>query len=190
MSRYHWPAIVFLLIAVGGSFQYREWAFSVIPGWHTPIVPPVFYLGLGVQAVSLLAAVGYWWLAKRTRKIHWGWFLAHLVFTIPAGFYTYFTDIFWEITQTSPAEARQQALAITRLFVGMGLALGLGQVLFFTYWVKAWRGQPFVIQPRSRCTSRGPAKILPSRASRAAEMPSWATLRRQWPRAAAGWPPK
>ena len=67
-----------------------DFATSVVPGWHTTIIPPYLLMNLIVAIILLLVTLAYRKISKKIKKVNWKFFLLHLVLTIPLVFYIIF----------------------------------------------------------------------------------------------------
>lgn len=136
MTRPYIPFLAFLillLLTIPFSFDF---ATSVVPGWHTTILPPYFIWGLIVVFVLLLVTIGYWLLSKRTDKINWTLFAIHFLLTIPTIIFLRFPTILLDVELTDQdkliraIEFRMKIIPIAwTLFI-------IGKILFLVYFIR------------------------------------------------------
>lgn len=82
---------VFLTLGVV-SFPYyiiylqSDYLSSIVPGWHTTIIPDSIFVNLAKFIILLIVTIYYWKLSKITTTIKFKNFLIHLLLTIPGVF--------------------------------------------------------------------------------------------------------
>ena len=136
MTRPYIPFLAFLillLLTIPFSFDF---ATSLVPGWHTTILPPYFIWGLFVMIILLLVTIGYWLLSKRTDKTNWTLFAIHFILTIPTIIYLKFPSIFLEVRSTDQNKLLE-ALEFRMRLIPVAWALFIaGQILFLIYYIR------------------------------------------------------
>ena len=75
-------ALIYSLILLALLINY-EYATSVIPGWHTTILPSQTVIQIVVGLWLFVLSVGYWMLKLRKININKKLFVAHLLLTLP-----------------------------------------------------------------------------------------------------------
>ena len=136
MTRPYIPFIAFLillLLTIPFSFDF---ATSVVPGWHTTILPLYFIWGLIVVIVLLLATIGYWLLSKRTDKFNWTLFAIHFLLTIPTIIFLKFPTILLDV-QLPDQDKLIRAIEFRMKLIPIAWTLFIaGQILFLIYYVR------------------------------------------------------
>jgi hypothetical protein len=124
---------VLLLLTIPFSFDF---ATSVVPGWHTTIIPLYFVGGLLVIIVLLLVTIGYWLLSKQVDKTSWTLFALHFFLTIPTAIFVNFPSIFLDVQQTNQEEIIKAIYFRMKLIPVAWTFFILGQILFIIYFVR------------------------------------------------------
>jgi hypothetical protein len=84
MRLYYLACILFaILLGMTNPFSV-DMGSSIVPGWHTMIVPPMTILNILISVILVLVIVAYWSLTKKTNRAHWFNLVIHFTLTIPA----------------------------------------------------------------------------------------------------------
>lgn len=127
------PVFLFALFFIL-SITSVEFASSVVPGWHTTIFPPYFFISVAVLAILLVVTIGYWILARRG-AFNLPFFITHMILTLPAVLFTRSPEILGFIDESS--NVNEQSMPLTTMIVFAAFALFmLGQVLFAIYFFR------------------------------------------------------
>jgi hypothetical protein len=136
MRRPYIPFLAFLsLLLMTIPFPF-DFATSVVPGWHTTILPPYFIWGLIVLIVLLLVTIGYWLLSKRTDKRNWTLFAIHFALTIPTVIYLKFPSILLDVQLTEQNELIRAIEFRIRLIPFAWTLFLVGQIIFLIYFFR------------------------------------------------------
>lgn len=142
MKKSQIPFYIFLLLfmlTIPLSFNKYSlnFATSVVPGWHTTILPPYFFMNIVVSIILLLVTIAYRKLSKRTKPVNWLVFIIHFTLTIPVTLYILFPSfidnlLFKVIQQNERVNFSWMIILVFAPYI-MFMA---GQVLFAIFYFK------------------------------------------------------
>jgi hypothetical protein len=115
------------------SFDY---ATSVIPGWHTIILPPSTSAIIIIFILTLLATIAYWALEKYRHKIAKEIFWIHLLFSIPAILLTRIPFLFLMLRGSDFQKIQKQLLLSEIILYSVYIIFIAGQIIYFTYFIR------------------------------------------------------
>jgi hypothetical protein len=133
MPKQYIPFFTFLALLLFFLFPF-DFATSVVPGWHTTIFPPHFFLWLVIIIFLFLSTIGYWFLAKRVGKINWMSFFVHLVLNIPSLIFIKFPSFFLDLEVLYVFDLSKTLLIKSILLVL--ILFMIGQALFVIHFVR------------------------------------------------------
>src|SRR5688572_3684243 len=108
MQKKHIPFLTFLVfffLTIPLSFINfsTDYATSVVPGWHTTILPPYFLMNIFISIIILLVTFAYWKLSRKQIFLDWIVFLVHVILTLPVILYiiypVFFDKLFFSLFQ-------------------------------------------------------------------------------------------
>jgi uncharacterized membrane protein YtjA (UPF0391 family) len=128
MVRY---SLLFLVIALIATIEsLGGFSVSVIPGWHTVIVPPFMMLSILLLLWLCLLPVGYLILERKNNTLTKRPIVMHLMLTL---FYFFYSN----------GGARYYYTPVGLLLKFMSLAFfAIGQVIFIIYFVRTISSNP------------------------------------------------
>ena len=128
--------IVSALVSILSIPMWFDTATSVVPGWHTAILPPAFIAAVIVYLFILIVTVAYLLLYLKAGTINRKVFISHILLTLPSILLTIFPELtFYPHTNDVDVLQRQITLAI-RIVSGAYLLFIAGQVLFTVYFIQ------------------------------------------------------
>jgi hypothetical protein len=120
-------SLLFFIIAIIATMEYFADAVTVVvPGWHTTILPPMFYVSIFILASLYVQALGYFVLELKKKHVAKKWILFHLATTL---FYFVYTN--WPSLGTLAYEDESSSLALMAPFF-------LGQLVFVVIFIRAF----------------------------------------------------
>ncbi len=84
MQKRNIPFILFLLLLCFAWQFSCNLAFSVVPGWHTTIYPPYFFMSVAFYLSLLFVAFGYRALGKKGIVVKSKIYIAHILLILPS----------------------------------------------------------------------------------------------------------
>jgi hypothetical protein len=136
MSKPYTPFLAFLILLMLTIPFSFDFAYSVVPGWHTTIFPPYFILEFLVIIILLFVAIGYWLLSKRVDKTNWALFAIHFTLTIPTIIFLKFPSIFLNV-EPIEYEKLLKSMEFQMKLVPVAWTLFIaGQILFLIYYIR------------------------------------------------------
>lgn len=128
------PVFLFALLFIW-VISSVEYASSVVPGWHTTIFPPYFFISLSLLVILLVVIVGYWILAKRG-TFHLSFFIIHMTLTLPAVLFSRLPSLLTLMDGPDILVNEQPILFSTVAVFASFVLFMLGQVLFAIYFFR------------------------------------------------------
>ncbi|TDP00352.1 hypothetical protein [Flavobacterium sp. 245] len=112
--------------------------FSIIPGWHTTIVPGQIVSNLIKFLILLIVTICYWKLSQIQYEINFKKFLIHLLLTIPAIFVGRFS--LYELISPDSIKPKDfinciQIIVLLNIFIS--ILFFLGQTLFLRFYYQS-----------------------------------------------------
>lgn len=122
MVRY---SFLFLVIALISTIEFIcGFAVSVVPGWHTVIVPPFMIFSIILLSWLYLLSIGYFVLERKNRQPNQRMFIIHLALTLLFFFYSNGDNSFYNTPK-----------GFLSFMVPLGLFL-IGQLIFIIIFVR------------------------------------------------------
>jgi hypothetical protein len=122
MIRY---SLLFLVIALIATIEFiGGFAVSVVPGWHTVIVPPFMIFSIILLSWLYLLSIGYFVLERKNRQLTQRMFIIHLALTLLFFFYSNCENSFYNTPN-----------GFLSFMVPLGLFL-VGQLIFIIIFVR------------------------------------------------------
>lgn len=145
MKQSYIPIYVFvflLILTIPFSFDEfsLEFATSVVPGWHTTILPPYFLINLIVSLIMLFVIIFYWKISKKTNRVNLKIFFIHLLLTIPA-----IIEIAWPLIIDNLLMQHIESIgfqSIVSLITAPYILFIGGQIIFFVYYIRTFKIKP------------------------------------------------
>lgn len=125
--------LVLLLLTIGYRFNF---AVSVVPGWHTAILPPCSIAAMAVVIFLLFAATGYWLLSERAVKINRALFITHFILTMPNVIFLMAPSIFVNTQQADQFGVMKDISFRMKLIPAAWILFIAGQALFLIYFIR------------------------------------------------------
>ncbi len=135
MKKSHIPFFAFLVLLIIMLFPF-DFAVSVIPGWHTIILPPYFIWTCIIVIVLFIITIGYWYLSKRVDTINWILFAFHFILTIPTVIFLNFPSRFLNEQHLGYQEIMQSISLQIQLVYTVSVLFIIGQMFFVVYFVR------------------------------------------------------
>ena len=135
MQRKYIPFFVFALL-LASILVGSDYATSEVPGWHTTIYPPLFFINIILSVFVLVATLGYLRLARKIVNINWTVFITHLMLTIPATILMKFPVAFLFLSASEPERLIMLEAQLTTIAYCLFI---VGQIFFAIYYFKTKR---------------------------------------------------
>jgi hypothetical protein len=138
MTKANIPFLSFalLLILTIPIFNF-DYATSVVPGWHTIMLPPNTIAIIIIFILTLLATIAYWTLKTHGHKIAKAIFWTHLLCSIPAILLTRIPFLFLMLRGPDIQEIQKQLLLNEIILYSAYSLFIVGQIIFGAYFIKA-----------------------------------------------------
>jgi hypothetical protein len=122
-------SLLFLVIALIATIEFISgFAVSVVPGWHTEIVPPFMIFSVVLLIWLFLLSLGYYMLERKRRQLPQKAVVIHLILTLFFFFYSNGANSFYNTPN-----------GFFRLIIPLGL-FAVGQLIFITVFVRRING--------------------------------------------------
>jgi hypothetical protein len=121
-------SLLFFVIALIATIEFiGGFAVSVVPGWHTVIVPPLMIFSMILISWLYLLSVFYFVMERKNRQLPQRMFIIHLILTLFYFFYSNEEGLFYNNPN-----------GVLRFIVPVGL-FAIGQLIFIILLVKRIR---------------------------------------------------
>lgn len=136
MTRPYIPFLAFLILLLLTIPFSLDFATSVVPGWHTTILPPYLIGEVTIIIVLLLSIIGYWLLSKQSDKTNWILFAIHFALTVPTILFLKFPSILLNV-QLPDSNELIKAFEFRMKLIPVAWALfAVGQIIFLIYYIR------------------------------------------------------
>jgi hypothetical protein len=116
-------SFLFLVIALIATLEmFSSPVVSVMPGWHTTIYPPFFWLSILLLGWLYVLSGVYLFLEKKGKPISKIWVMVHLLTTLSFFLYTNGYGLIQEYSETS------HIVPYSLIFFGLGQIIFIGFV--------------------------------------------------------------
>ncbi len=135
MTKLYIPLVAFfllLLVTVPFSFDF---AVSVVPGWHTTILPPFYIRSIILTVVFLFSIIGYWLIIRKAGKLHFTLFVAHFMLTFATVIFFHYPMMFAGSHSTLTDDLMQTAMQRAKLLEVATIIFVAAQALFIVYFI-------------------------------------------------------
>lgn len=137
------PSLIFLALLVLANPIGMDYAVSVVPGWHTTIVPfRMLLYGIAHVFLSLtllIMAIAYWYLLRKATKVPLKVFLVHLFLSLPAAIITRFPYLLLVKIDGNQPSLDYAGHSLDQYLFILAYVLYLAGVCWFVYYSRKWR---------------------------------------------------
>lgn len=119
---------------------------SLVPGWHTTIIPARLISNLIKFFILLIVSIYYFKLSKISKEIKYKKFVIHLLLTIPAIFiaklnlYEFVTIYFYD-----PESFLTPIQMVILINIFINLLFFIGQILFGIYYFRCQKNNNYLV---------------------------------------------
>ena len=112
-----------------------DFFYSIIPGWHTTIIPGQIIINLIKFIILSIVTFHYWKLSKLTKEISYKKFLIHFSLTFPGVLFGKI-NLYDLLTFNNPEYVIHQIQIVVFIHIFINVLFFVGQILFWIFYVR------------------------------------------------------
>ncbi|OXA75401.1 hypothetical protein SAMN05444397_101567 [Flavobacterium aquidurense] len=111
-----------------------DFFYSIIPGWHTTIIPGQIISNLIKFIILSIVTFHYWKLSKLSKEISYKKFLIHFSLTFPGVLFGKIN--LYDLLTFNPEYVIHQIQIVVFIHIFMNVLFFVGQILFWIFYVR------------------------------------------------------